>query len=76
MSNPSYDAYFWFLIFWATFAGKVGVATTRTSSPNVLGPPDPTKKLAHWVDLLGQLNRNLELMFSRFTGLNTPLINI
>ena len=35
--NLSYDAYFWFLIFWATFGGKMGVATTRTVY--VLGPP-------------------------------------
>ena len=30
----------------------MGVATTR--APNSLGPPNPTKKLAHRVDLLGQ----------------------
>ena len=29
------------------------MATTHTS--NGLGPPEPTKKLAHWVELLGQL---------------------
>ena len=40
------------LIFWATFCGKMGVAITR--APNGLGPPNPTKKSAHWVDLLGQ----------------------
>ena len=35
----------------------MGVATTR--APNGLGPPNPTKKLAHWMDLLGQqLSRN------------------
>ena len=27
--NTSYDAYFSVLIFWATFGGKMGVATTR-----------------------------------------------
>ena len=33
------------------------MATSR--APNGLGPPNPTKKLAHWVDLLGQpLSRN------------------
>ena len=43
--------------FWATFDGKTGVATTRTL--NDLGPPNPTKKLAHCLDLLGQpLSRN------------------
>ena len=35
----------------------MGVATTL--APNGLGPPNPTKKLAHWMDLLGQpLSRN------------------
>ena len=38
--NISYDAY---LYFWATFRGKMGVATTRAYG---LGPPNPTKKLA------------------------------
>ena len=44
-----------FLIFdfLATFGGKTGVATTH--APNGLGPSDPTKKLAHFVDIfLGQ----------------------
>ena len=37
----------------------MGVATTR--APHGLGPPNPTNKLAHWVDLLGQpLFRNDE----------------
>ena len=36
----------------------MGVATTR--APHGLGPPNPTKKLADWVDLLGQLlSRNV-----------------
>ena len=35
------------------FGGKIGVATTVASKG--LGPRDPTKKLTHWVDLLGQL---------------------
>ena len=30
----------------------MGVAVTP--APKDLGPQDPTKKLAHWVDLLGQ----------------------
>ena len=34
------------------FSGKIGVATTV--APKGLGPQDPTKKLAEWVDLLGQ----------------------
>ena len=34
--------------FCTTFGGKMGVATTRTL--NGLGPPNPTRKLAHWVD--------------------------
>ena len=33
-----------------------------------LGPQDPTKKLAQWMDLLGQpLSQN---MFSKVSGLN------
>ena len=48
MRNQSYNAYFWFL---ATFGTKMGVATT--CALNVLGLQDPTKRLAHWVDLLG-----------------------
>ena len=47
VQNPSYDAYFLVLIFLATFGGKMGVATTRAL--NGLGPPNPTKKLGHWV---------------------------
>ena len=42
---PSYDAYFSVLIFWATFGGKIGVATTH--APYGLGPSNLTKKLAH-----------------------------
>ena len=45
IKNPSYDAYFPFLIFWATFGGKMGVATTAPLM--VSEPPNPTKKLAH-----------------------------
>ena len=52
MRNPSCDAYFSFLFFWATFGGKMGLANTH--APNGLGPPDPTKTSAHGVDLLGQ----------------------
>ena len=37
--------------FWATFGGKMGVATTCTS--NGLGPPNLTKKLANFVELFG-----------------------
>ena len=55
--KPCYDACFIFLIFWATFGGKMGVVITR--DPNGLGSSNPTKKLAHWVNLLGQpLSRN------------------
>ena len=50
MRNPTYNAYFW-----ATFGGKMSLATMRT--PNGLGSPNPTKKLAHLylVNLLGKL---------------------
>ena len=37
----------------ATLGGKMGVATT--GAPNGLGSRNPAKKLAQWVDLLGQL---------------------
>ena len=44
-------------ISWAIFGEEMGVATTR--DPHGLGPTNPTKKLAHRVDLLGQpLSRN------------------
>ena len=68
MRSLSYDAYFSFLIFWATFGGKMGVATTRT--PNGPWPPCPTKKLAHWVDFWA--NHYLEIIFSKFPGVNPP----
>lgn len=58
MRNPSYEAYFWI------FGGKIGVATTR--APNGSGHPNPIKKLAPWVDLLGQpLFRNHSFDISR-----------
>ena len=47
MRNPSYYTY------WATFDGKMGMATI--SAPYGLGPSYLTKKLANWVELLGQL---------------------
>ena len=47
MRNQSYDVYFSIL----------GAVNTR--APNGLGPPDPTKKLANWADILRQpLSRN------------------
>ena len=46
-----------------------GVATMRAH--NGLGPPNPTKNLANWVDLLlFWANRYLEIMFSKFSGVN------
>ena len=63
--NPSYDAYFSVLIFLATFGKRMGMDTTR--APNGLRPPNPTKMLAHWVYLLGQLlSRNY--VFEIFRG--------
>ena len=49
MKNPNYVAYVSFLIFWATFGVKMGVATTRATSG--LGPPSPnsTRKLGQLV---------------------------
>ena len=62
---------FQLLIFRATFGGKMGVSTTR--APNGLGPPNSTKKLAQWVDPLGQpLSRNH--VFEIFRG--EPLLNM
>ena len=53
-----------FSFFWATFGGIMG--TTR--APNDLGPPNLTKKLAHWVDLFGQpLSRNHVFEIFRWT---------
>ena len=47
-----------------TFGEKMGVATRRT--PNGPRPPDQTKTLADWVDLLGQpLSQNHVLEFFR-----------
>lgn len=34
------------------FDGEIGVAATL--APKGLGPQDPAKKWAHWVDLFGQ----------------------
>ena len=49
LRNPSLDAYFSFLNFWATFGGEIGVVTTCAA--NGLGLPNPTNNLSHWVDL-------------------------
>ena len=46
MRNLSYDAFIF--DFLGHFLRENGRA------PNSLWPPNPTKKLAHWVDLLGQ----------------------
>ena len=46
-----------FFIFWVNFGGKMGVATTRV--PYGMGPPNPTKILTRWANLLDQpLSRN------------------
>ena len=67
VSNPSYDAYFSVLIFWATskFNGKIGVATKH--APYGLEPPRPKIWLNVWTFWV---NRYLEFMFSKFSGLN------
>ena len=73
MRNPSYDAYFSFL---ATFGRKMGVATTHAPNKLIvwgLKGQSPTKKLAHWVDLLCQpLSRSLVFEIFRH---ETPLDN-
>ena len=64
-------AYFNFLIFSATFGGEKSVTSTR--APYGMGPSNPTKKLAHSVDLLGQsLSRNHVFEIVRMSGV-TPL---
>ena len=50
--NPSYNASSSYLNFWVNFGERMGAVKTRLT--NGLGPPNPTKKLAHWVNLLGQ----------------------
>ena len=45
------------------FGGKMGVATTV--APKGLGPQVPTRKLAHWVEHLGQ-PLSLKLVFKKF----------
>ena len=68
--NPNYDTYFSFLMFLATFGMKMGKATTHTLYG--LGLPNPTKNLAHQVDLLSQpLSRNHD--FEIFRGKPPPL---
>ena len=66
MINPGYVAYFSFLIFWATFGGKMGMATTCT--PNRLGlqtrPNNWPTGWNFWA------NNYLEIKFSKLFGLN------
>ena len=72
MRNLSYDAYFSFFYFWATFGGKTGVITTCTLYG--LGPPNLTKELAHWVvGWTFWANYYFEIMFTKFSGVNPHL---
>ena len=60
-----------FVFFWKTsyFGGKMGVAATL--APKGLGHQNPTRKLAHWVDLIGQpISRE---SVSKFSGPNLAL---
>ena len=57
--------------FWAAFGGKMGVATTH--APNSMGPPNPSKKSVHWVDLLDQ-PLSLNPVFEIFRPEPPPLI--
>ena len=53
----------------------MGVAATV--APKGLGPQDPTKKLAHWVEMIGQpLSGYLENLFSKISGLHLFIIMI
>ena len=58
------------LTFWATFSGKMDVATMRTLIG--FGPQNTTKKLE---ELLGQLHY-LEKVFLKISGLKTPPLNV
>ena len=54
------------------FGQKMGVAATL--APEGLGPQNPTKNLAHWVDILGQwLSRNHVFKISRHEPPHPPL---
>ena len=60
MRNHDFDAFFGKN---PIFGGKIGVAATVAQKG--LGPQDPTKNLANWVDLFGQpLTR--KLVFKNF----------
>ena len=73
MRNPSYDAYFLFFIFWATFGRNVGVATTRTLMVCSL----QTQPVTWPTGCTFWANSYLEIMFSKFSGVpsDTPLTN-
>ena len=62
MRNPDLYAFLKKFNFWR----KMGVAATL--APKGLRPQDPTKKLAHWVELLGQPLSQKK--FSKVFGLN------
>ena len=66
--NPRYNAYFSFLIFWVTFGGEMGVATT----PAPIGPgsSNPAKKLATGRNFWA--NHYLEIIFRNIQGLPPP----
>ena len=68
--NSSYD-----LRFWPTFGGKMGVATTCAHYVlwHGLGPPNLTKKLPTRSRWTFWVNHYLEIMFSKFLGVNPPL---
>ena len=71
MINLSHNTYYWFCFFGTLLTGKWAWPRT-TRAPNGMGSPNPTKKLAHLADLLGQpLYRNH--VFEIFSG-EPPLI--
>ena len=68
MRNHSFGPYLPFSIFWALRSSKMGVAPLPICMGR--GFQNPTKKLTHWLDLLGTpLSRNL---VSDFFGGPTP----
>ena len=50
--------------------GKMGVDATL--APKALGPQDPTKKWAHWVDLLGRSTVISKTCFYNFRARTPP----
>ena len=66
--NPSYDAYFSFLIFWATFGGTLGGSSWAPSIVWGL-QTQPKRWPTGWIFWA---NTYLEITLSKSSGLNPP----